>query len=307
MKKGKDLRILFLPVFMLAFAILNGNCKSATIHTINNDLRVGLQKAEKLAEDQKYDEALVVLQPIKEIYPDEPRLVALLDTIKANGGKEIKRPEALGFNYAFRKEADAGIGERIAWYLPDRLFDALDLLTVKVGIGYNSGLGVWVTRYAQLKALGGYSYGLSIAQKRNIGIYGGGGGEVAVGPADIVGMGESRVGTNGVDSIFIAQSKMITAGDPIFMRYRDVWGIGVQAAAGVDIYAEIHPLEIVDLIAGFFLIDFLNDDLATTDRLQLSSRDWENLNKSSGQISSMTRAKYNTLLKTYPTLYSKPQ
>jgi uncharacterized protein YceK len=179
------------------------------------------------------------------------------------------------------KPASAGepsVLMRIVLFLPDRILDALDLVSFGAGVGAGMDINVHITRYLHFFAIGAYgtanpinwnySRNLSalLAVENEIGI-----GPLVTGSAAFVGIGTGwDKGGPGSGSKSYQKTGIVSLSDPMYGDgYRDAWGIGVGVGPillGPRAEAEIHPVEIVDLVAGLLtlgLVDISEDDFAT--------------------------------------------
>lgn len=155
-------------------------------------------------------------------------------------------------------------GEKFALYLPNRVLDALDLFSVTVGIGPVVEARLMGTRLANVGA--GYSactYKLYKDYNRQYGI----GVEdgwywslVCIGEEDY----HLRDGSLLVDKYSESLSGIPT---PEMRSYnyftgpRDYWAIGGSLGFIVDAGVYIHPVDWVDFVLGFVMIDIRQDDL----------------------------------------------
>ena len=164
--------------------------------------------------------------------------------------------------------SDINWGEKIAFYLPNRILDALDFVSVNLGVGPTVEARLMFTRYCDVGA--GWSAGNAKAFKDYNRQYGGGieegwywsfifVSEEQYTLTDSLGTvkrySEDRTGIPKPD----------TRTYDFFTGQRDFWAIGGSLGLLVDGSVYIHPTEWVDLGLGFFLIDFRNDDYILDD------------------------------------------
>jgi len=155
-------------------------------------------------------------------------LVLLLLPISALAG-ETTPPERPG----------KPLSHRLLFYIPNRIFDVFDLVRARVRVGPGFAIDGRVTKYGDVYA-GSYS-------TLFVGIHG-----PRMKPRVPWPIGfESRTG---IKATSVANAA--TKGPPY--GYGEV-GAGFQAAIiGVDV--GVDPVEVLDLILGFFLIDLTGDD-----------------------------------------------
>jgi hypothetical protein len=182
-------------------------------------------------------------------------------------------PTLLGVNER-RVVARPSLAWAIGLYPINRLLDLADIVSFHVGLEGGAMADVHLTRMLQLGLGGGGGMQVGWWQKRDLGLGVGHAGEVALLPASATQVGFARLGTAGRRSDSYTLSGINTPTDPAFQRQADYWGCGVQVIAllaGASV--EFHPVELVDALGGFFLIDFLHDDLGQSAPLKLDAND----------------------------------
>ena len=153
-------------------------------------------------------------------------------------------------------------------YLPNRLLDLTDVVSVSVGVPLLPSLFVanpvhvnaHVTRAAQL-GVGDCNNVVSVGKgyRRRVVPWVRGARELSGGP---VTMCHYTMDTGGEDLDFRKAGILTPADRPFSEGFMDYWAIGVDVAVlPVAAKAEIHPVEIADALLGFFLIDLSGDDL----------------------------------------------
>ena len=159
-------------------------------------------------------------------------------------------------------------GEKLAFYLPNRLLDAFDLFTANLGIGATAEARLMFTRYCDIGAgWSGTTYKAFKDHNRQIGA---GVEEGWYWSFIFVGEEEYRIteATAMVDKYVECRagvpSPLLRAYD-IVAGPRDFWAIGGSLGLGIDGNLYIHPIEFADFVLGFFLLDIKSDDL-TLDR-----------------------------------------
>lgn len=169
---------------------------------------------------------------------------------------------------------DASLPLAIALYPINRLLDLADVVSFHVGLEGGALLDVHATRAVQVGLGGGGGVELGWWQKRDLGLSVGHLGEFALLPISASNEGFARFGTGGIRTNSTTLLGINAPSDRAFQIHNDYWGVGCQAMlALIGIGIEIHPLEIADVLGGFFLIDFLHDDPGQTRALKLDSND----------------------------------
>ncbi len=246
---------------------------------LNGESQTAFRQAEKLFTEGKAPEVVRLLLPVRLLHPDDDRVQGLIDKLPLDQVHALLHDSLLGFNKGKRAPIDASVTSRILLYLPDRLLDLLDVFGVEVNFGPQAGAGFWLTRAMQAKAFFGSTAGLGVYQKRNIGGRTEASAELVIGPGGGSALAGGRGGTGGVDGISTALPLHLPS-EELYQVYRDYWGIGAKVGAGiVGVEFEFHILELADFLGGWFLADFLNDDLATTRRLRFNRNQQETYEK----------------------------
>ncbi|MBQ9089244.1 MAG: hypothetical protein IJY46_10755 [Lentisphaeria bacterium] len=155
-------------------------------------------------------------------------------------------------------------GEKLAFYLPNRVLDALDTFTVNLGVGATAEARLMFTRYCDIGA--GVSASTFKAFKDFNRQYGAGVEEGWYWSFIFVGEEEYRVteATALLDKYVECRAGVPS---PLMRAYdlvtgpRDFWAIGGSLGLLLDGNLYIHPLEFLDFALGFFFIDIKKDDL----------------------------------------------
>ena len=175
----------------------------------------------------------------------------------------------------------------IALYPINRVLDLCDCFSFHVGLESGVLVDVHATRAMQLMAGGGGGFELGWREPRDL--YAGFGTDVGVGlgPFSAEAESTSSVGTDGVKARTFSVTGVARPTDHAFQYYRDYWGVGVNAIVGiVGVGAEVHPVELVDALAGFFFVDFLNDDLGRTHGMKFNDADLDAVQELLNSLSS---------------------
>ena len=160
--------------------------------------------------------------------------------------------------------SDINWGEKIAFYIPNRILDALDFVSVNLGVGPTVEARLMFTRYCDIGA--GWSATTFKAFKDFNRQYGAGVEEGWYWSFIFVGEEEYRVteATPLLDKYVECRAGVPS---PLMRAYefvtgpRDFWAIGGSLGLLLDGNLYIHPLEFLDFALGFFFIDIKKDDL----------------------------------------------
>lgn len=159
-------------------------------------------------------------------------------------------------------------GEKLAFYLPNRVLDAIDTFSVNLGVGPVAEARLMVTRYCDIGA--GWSGSTYKAYKDYNRQIGAGVEEGWYWSFVCVGEEEYRV-TEATPMLDKYIERHAGIPSPMTRAYdlvsgpRDFWAIGGSLGLLLDGNLYIHPVELADFVLGFFLIDLKSDDL-TFDR-----------------------------------------
>ena len=150
----------------------------------------------------------------------------------------------------------------VAMYPVNRVLDVLDVVSFSAGLEGGLYADVHVTRAVQLGAGAGGGGSVGWWPGRQFGVGADYVSAAAFGPYSSEKQGYTRAGTAGVTDGTYLQDGLNTPTDTVHRKHRDYWAIGARVIAGI-VGAEInvHPVEIADLVTGFFFVDFQGDDI----------------------------------------------
>ncbi len=155
------------------------------------------------------------------------------------------------------------VGRYSALYIPNRLLDTFDIVSLEMGFGGEVAMQFHVTQYFQFGGSHGSNYFISKGFDRQFG----------GGYRDGTRFGLVCFATENVviDDTFgyVRKSVIDTRGwqlaDFRSDAYRDndldFWAVGGRFGWLFDLGAEVHPIEVVDFITSCFCYDLRNDDL----------------------------------------------
>lgn len=296
---------LVLPVIALLFSSCAG---TVNYRALNSQVRAVVREANDVIEEGKIEEGIKMLQVVKQIHPNDPAIKKAEKQVPKEQLAALKVDPMLGFNKAqLRAKIIPTTARKVLLYIPDRIKDFIDMVTLDVNVGPQLGAGLWLTRAVQAQAYVGSSLGLGYHQKTLLGFRGENNAELVLGPVGGSAVVGGSLGLGGMSSTLSAIVKH-TPSQKIYQEYRDYWALGAKFGFFViGFEVEYHPLEIFDFLAGFLLIDPLNDDLATTRRLKFN-REQRIMMKS---LATMTRKAGKKGLeeyaKKYPRIFPKKE
>ncbi len=201
-------------------------------------------------------------------------IVALPTTVKgekaaATSGKvelAAQGPTAGGFNPS-RKNQLIGMMKRVGryalLYIPNRLIDASDIITLNAGFGGAFASEIQVTRYFQFGGSHGATYFLGKDYFRQFG--GGYHNSTRFGmfcfETDVTFVDE----TFGTTREYVIDYPQFSVAEHRLDAFRDndvdFWAIGGNFGWLINIGVGIHPVEIFDFVVNIFCYDVLGDDL----------------------------------------------
>jgi hypothetical protein len=178
----------------------------------------------------------------------------------------------LGMNRKFRPQVERSLHTRALLWLPDRLLDLLDVVTVGVHLGPGAFADAHVTRGLQVAAGFRTTGGLGVHDHRSIGMKSQAEAGLTVIAVGAHSYGGALMGTSGTRGSADSSKGIHRPTAPLYQQLRDYWAVGASATAGIlGLEIDFHPLQLADFFAGIVAFDFLNDDLAHTRGLKLDA------------------------------------
>jgi hypothetical protein len=256
---------------VLSCALLLSACASRAPYQVEELLRQALRAAETHHEFDQDPEAAVLLEAIHAVDPTFPGALELDEDLAAGARDGLER-SLLGMNRRVRPPVERSPWVRALLWLPDRMLDLLDIVTVGVHLGPGAFADVHVTRALQTAGGMHTTGGVGLHDFRSLGMKS----QAEVGLAAVfVGThayGGSLLGTSGSHAATAESIGLHRPMAPLYQELRDYWAVGASLTAGIlGFEADLHPLQVADFLAGFAGVDFLNDDLARTRHLRLDS------------------------------------
>ena len=259
-----------LHTFALLSCLLLSACAfHRTPDQVEDLLAQAFRAAEKHQEFEMEAEAALLIDAISAVDGDYPGLHDLTGDIDPAARIGMRR-SVLGMNRKFRPQVERSPHTRVLLWLPDRLLDLLDVVTVGVHFGPGAFADAHLTRAFQVAAGFRTTGGLGVHDHRSIGMKSqaeAGLTLIAVGAHSYAG---GLMGTSGTRGSADSSKGIHRPTAPLYQQLRDYWAVGASATAGIlGLEVDFHPLQLADFLAGVVGIDFLNDDLAHTRGLKL--------------------------------------
>ncbi|MDD5599569.1 MAG: hypothetical protein PHV82_16600 [Victivallaceae bacterium] len=171
------------------------------------------------------------------------------------GGFDRTRPN--NFTETMKK-----LGRYLLLYIPNRVVDATDIITMDFSMGGAFAAEVQATRYFQLGGSYGETYFLAKDYARQYGT-----GHKATKRFGFFFMEKDVTfvdATSGTVNEYVIDFPQFSTADYHLDAFRDndvdFWKIGCRVGWFLGIGVGIHPVEIADFITGIFWLDFLGDD-----------------------------------------------
>ena len=215
-------------------------------------------------------EAAQLARAIENIDPEYPGLAEVQAGLEGES-QDLFASTPLGSNRARRKQIERSLAGRVVRYLPDRLSDLLDIVSIDAHSGAGAFADIHATRAAQIAGgarvvggLGSYAPGnnLGFQLQADAGLF-------------FMGLGQQRftgfsAGPGGVFSGTATLRGVQRPGDRFYQDFRDYWSIGASGTAGFfGGGVELHPVQLLDFLLGLVAIDISNDDSSHTAPLRL--------------------------------------
>lgn len=282
------------------------SCASApSFQELNTRSEELYEMALELEQKNRKEEAFRVMDVLSSLYPNDTKIKDFLAKYSEED-KEILQSEGnLGFNKAIRARVVPTTTEKVLWYIPDRFLDLIEVGDYWINFGPQFGLGGQVTGAVQAELFSGAYAGVGFGQKKMLGIKTEARSAVVVGPFGPVALASSSAGTGGFQFGY-GFEYFHTPKKPIYQDIKDYWGIGGRGGLfiiGVEVM--FHPVEAVDFLGGIFLMDPLNDDFATTRKLDYTSRQRDSIKTFNSTVRSFEREDLDDYRKKYSTISTK--
>jgi len=175
----------------------------------------------------------------------------------------LARAERPGAWRGAREPLARPLWERAALWLPDRLLDVCDLVSVELDVGVGLRVDLHATQYLPLAGGSAQGVGLGWHPERSLGL------SLFTRSEDWTTFEHTRyLSLNGTRSGLVASGLIDgipDADEPYYHDLGDRWAIGANAhLLLLGVALDVHPRQFWDLLAGFVGFDPWDDDLAST-------------------------------------------
>ncbi len=218
-----------------------------------------VKNVEPAAKEVKADKAADVAKPAEAV---EDANKEENDAKEIKAGKPVKAVKPVDVK---KDEAAAGcsILKTTLLYIPNRLLDLSDIVTLDLGAGAEFGVDARLTRWMQIGGRYGDKYFLGKDCARQLG--GGYSSGWNYGFACLTSERRYVDDTFGTTREFLLKRKPLSLAMPsddftYTQDTRDFWEIGANAGWLFTVGVAIHPVEIADFLTGIVLIDLKGDD-----------------------------------------------
>jgi hypothetical protein len=225
-------------------------------------------------ENKEYPQALIMYRSLRDAEPKNKEVLdGLNTTLQTDSDLEmLLNKKMLGVNLTDRiKNTTASGASKILLYLPNRILDLIDIVTLEIGPCLGVGLDFKVTEYGSLGAQISGGEAMVGLHRRHLSVRATIDNYIEILPVETRAFIESRASTGGVYSVLHANAGIKDPKDTIYQRARDFWALTTHIQ--FIIFAErheVHPIELWDFLAGWAMVDPLNDDLGTSYAIKLT-------------------------------------
>lgn len=239
---------------------------------VSERLSRALQSADRYAAEGKKPEAFQLVSAVSAIDPEHEGLARFGDAL--TGEQQLFDRPFLGSNKSLRPVTQRSTAAKILLYFPDRVLDLMDVVSVSAHVGPGAFIDVHATRAVQTAAGLRSVAGVGLHEGRSIGLQTKAEAGLTVLAVGGLATSGATVGTSGVQSGSDGIFGLHSPKDKLYQEFRDYWALGASATVGlVGFDFDVHPVQLVDFLAGWLTIDFLHDDFAKTRGLKMANHD----------------------------------
>lgn len=245
-------------------AALGVNCATPTPpHEVERIADAVLDAAEGHLRDGNPAEAGYLAEAVLRIDPQSDRALALI--ARAEQAGPALRDPLLGSNRPLRVRVARPVWVRALLYLPDRLLDLADVVSIDLHLGFGLYANAHATR--ALQAAGGARgvTGIGWHERRSLGVREQNDAGLVLGAFGAETTSGTLSGTSGSFAWAETVAGLQRPAHSVYQEVRDYWAIGAAVTLlvfGADL--DLHPLQMADFAAGLATADLLADDFAST-------------------------------------------
>lgn len=212
----------------------------------------------------RHPEALMILHAARRVAPGDSEVVAALEQVPA-GARNPGARALLGSNQRLRPPIGRSPAARVLLYPVDRVLDLTDLVSADLGFGLGLLANVHATRALQVGAGFSGKAGVGWHRHRSLGMQTETEAGIVLPAVGTQAFAGARAGTSGILTGSDGMAGLHRPSDDLYADYRDYWALGASATAVViAVSADLHPVQVLDFLAGFVGLDPGRDDFATT-------------------------------------------
>jgi hypothetical protein len=253
---------------LFALACMGSGCGHFNKAVYENSFTTLQESAAKYSEQGRYEEVVYITRALLDSEPDNYDVRRLQDTAVAAqpATADMVNKSLLGVNLSDRiTDENFSILGSILLYIPNRILDLIDLITVEAGVCFGIGVKAQATDAFSVGLQGSAGEAMFGLVGRNISVRATQEEFVHLLPVGSAYLSEARAYTAGTYGMMSSLNGLKEPTDTIYQRARDYWAIGAQAEAlAVAANVKMHPVEVFDFIAGFLFFDPLKDDIGST-------------------------------------------
>ncbi len=299
---------------LVAAALACGACASyAPPEDVYETLERTLRAAKSRQAAGYHAEAAVLVLAMEGVDPDFPGVDSVRGGLEGGVRGAMDR-DWLGSNRRLRAPVDRPIWQHVALYVPDRLLDVADVVSVSAQLGWGALLDVHATHAINVTLGLRSSGGVGLHEQRSLGLKSQAEGGVSLFPFGVYSYAGGLLGTSGVVAAADTVAGLHRPQGALYQEFRDYWEIGARGMFGfLGADVAVHPIQLADFLAGFAGIDFLNDDFARTRGLEqthteeLLVRDLAAVRRSRRTIDAYLEARHSGALSSAPEVERVPE
>ena len=258
--------LLFLAFIVSGCGALNKDAFDKNIY--ENSFNTLQESAVQYMDRGDHEETVYITRALLNAEPDNRQALMLYDQALAAepASSILMKKSTLGSNLT-----DRVVNEGFPWwglvllYVPNRVFDLLDLITLEVGYCLGIGAKAQVTDFTSIGAQLSAGSGVVGLNRRHPSVRLSQEEYFHFLPFGTFVLAEVRASSGENYALPIYDAGIKFPSDHIYQTARDYWAIGAEAQAVLlAANVKLHPIEFFDFMCGFVFYDPLKDDLGST-------------------------------------------